>query len=56
MVTQHAGSSRVRPVSVNRLATSRHRVEWEIETAILRGSFSEPSTPAFARMIQAVHP
>jgi hypothetical protein len=24
-------------VSVNRLQTSRHRVEWEIETAILRG-------------------
>jgi hypothetical protein len=35
MVTHRAGSSRVRPVSVNRLATSRHRVEWEIETAIL---------------------
>jgi phage tail sheath protein FI len=37
MVTHHPGSSRVRPVSVNRLQTSRHRVEWEIETAILRG-------------------
>jgi Bacteriophage tail sheath protein len=37
MVTHHRVSSRVRPVSVNRLATSRHRVEWEIETAILRG-------------------
>jgi phage tail sheath protein FI len=37
MVTHHPGSSRVRPVSVNRLATSKHRVEWEIETAILRG-------------------
>ncbi len=37
MVTHHPASSRVRPVSVNRLATSRHRVEWEIETAILRG-------------------
>jgi phage tail sheath protein FI len=37
MVTHQAGSSRVRPVSVNRLATSKHRVEWEIETAILRG-------------------
>jgi len=36
MVTHHPGSSRVRPVSVNRLATSKHRVEWEIETAILR--------------------
>ena len=37
MVTHHPGSSRVRPVSVNRSATSKHRVEWEIETAILRG-------------------
>ena len=36
MVTHHPGSSRVRPVSVNRFATSKHRVEWEIETAILR--------------------
>jgi phage tail sheath protein FI len=36
MVTHRPGSSRVRPVSVNRLATSKHRVEWEIETAILR--------------------
>jgi uncharacterized protein len=36
LVTHHAGSSRVRPVSVNRSATSRHRVEWEIETSILR--------------------
>jgi hypothetical protein len=26
----------VRPVSVNRLTTSRHRVEWEIETSIFR--------------------
>ncbi len=37
MVTHYPGSSRARPVSVNRLATSRHRVEWEIETAILKG-------------------
>ncbi len=36
MVTHHPGSSRVRPVSVNRQATSLQRVEWEIETAILR--------------------
>lgn len=36
LVTHHAGSSRVRPVSVNRLATSKNRVEWEIETSILR--------------------
>jgi phage tail sheath protein FI len=39
MVTHRQGSSRVRPVSVSRLATSRHRVEWEIETAIL-GAFA----------------
>jgi uncharacterized protein len=34
MVTHQAGNSRVRPVAVNRLATSQQRVEWEIETAI----------------------
>jgi len=43
MVTHHPGSSRVRPVSVNRLATSRHRVEWEIETAILGSSAHLPA-------------
>jgi hypothetical protein len=37
LVTHRAGASRVRPVSVNRAATARHRVEWEIETSILRG-------------------
>ena len=37
LVTQRAGASRVRPVSVNRSATAKNRVEWEIETAILRG-------------------
>jgi uncharacterized protein len=37
LVTHRAGGSRVRPVSVNRLATSRQRVAWEIETSILRG-------------------
>jgi hypothetical protein len=37
LVTHQAGASRVRPVSVNRATTSRHRVEWEIETSILRG-------------------
>ena len=37
LVTHRAGASRVRPVSVNRSATAKHRVEWEIETAILRG-------------------
>ena len=36
LVTHRAGSSRVRPVSVNRSATSKQRVEWEIETSILR--------------------
>jgi uncharacterized protein len=37
LVTHRAGMSRVRPVSVNRSATSKQRVEWEIETSILRG-------------------
>ena len=37
LVTHCAGVSRVRPVSVNRSATSRQRVEWEIQTSILRG-------------------
>jgi uncharacterized protein len=37
LVTHRGGASRVRPVSVNRSATSRQRVEWEIETSILRG-------------------
>lgn len=37
LVTHRAGASRVRPVSVNRSATSAQRVEWEIETSILRG-------------------
>ncbi|MGH8267943.1 MAG: phage tail sheath family protein [Steroidobacteraceae bacterium] len=37
LVTHRAGASRVRPVSVNRSATARERVEWEIETSILRG-------------------
>jgi uncharacterized protein len=36
LVTHHPAASRVRPVSVNRLATSRQRVGWEIETAILK--------------------
>ncbi|MGH8201682.1 MAG: phage tail sheath family protein [Steroidobacteraceae bacterium] len=36
LVSHHPAASRVRPVSVNRLATSRRRVEWEIETAILK--------------------
>ncbi len=37
LVTHQAAGSRTRPVSVNRLATSRERVGWEIETSILRG-------------------
>ncbi len=37
LVTHQVGASRARPVSVNRLATSRQRVGWEIETSILRG-------------------
>ena len=36
LVTHHPASSRVRPVTVNRAATSRQRVEWEIETTILK--------------------
>ena len=36
LVTHQASSSRVRPVSVNRATTAKHRVEWEIETSILR--------------------
>jgi phage tail sheath protein FI len=38
LVTHRAGASRVRPVSVNRSATSKQRVEWEIESSILRTS------------------
>lgn len=37
LVTHQAAGGRVRPVSVNRLATSRQRVGWEIETSILKG-------------------
>ncbi len=37
LVTHRPGSSRVRPVSVNRSATAQQRVEWEIQTSILRG-------------------
>jgi hypothetical protein len=42
LLTHQPGTSRVRPVSVNRLATSGARVEEEIETAILRGLSIEP--------------
>ncbi len=37
LVTHRAGASRVRAVSVNRSETAKNRVEWEIETSILRG-------------------
>jgi uncharacterized protein len=37
LITHHGGVSRVRPVSVNRMVTSQRRLEWEIETAVLRG-------------------
>jgi uncharacterized protein len=36
LITYQGGCSRSRPVAVNRLATSQQRVEWEIETSILR--------------------
>jgi phage tail sheath protein FI len=38
LVTHHAGTSRCRPVSASRLATAPERLEWEIETAVLRGT------------------
>ena len=41
LVTHQSGASRVRAVSVNRLATSGERVAEEIETAILQGSALE---------------
>src|SRR3984885_2496678 len=42
LVTHHRGGSRVRTVSANRQATSQRRLEWEIETAILRGIVIAP--------------
>jgi len=36
LVTHQPGGDRVRPVSVNRAATCQRRVQWEIETSILR--------------------
>jgi hypothetical protein len=41
LLTHQPGASGVRPVSVNRLATSGPRVEEEIEAAILRGLSTE---------------
>ena len=37
LVTHQGGSSHVRTVTANRQATSQRRLEWEIETSILRG-------------------
>lgn len=37
LVTHRPEASRVRPVTVNRSATAKQQVEWEIETSILRG-------------------
>ena len=37
LVTHQSGASQVRTVSANRQATSQRRLEWEIETSILRG-------------------
>ena len=41
LVTHRPGLSRVRPVSVNRSATAQQRVEWEIQTSILRGGLRD---------------
>jgi phage tail sheath protein FI len=38
LVTHQAGTSRCRAVSPSRFATAPGRVEWEIETAVLRGT------------------
>ena len=38
LVTHQAGASRCRPVSPSRFATAPGRLEWEIETAVLRGT------------------
>ena len=37
LVTHQNGGSHVRTVTANRQATSQRRLEWEIETSILRG-------------------
>jgi len=42
LVTHQSGGSRVRAVSANRQATSQRRLEWEIETSILRGIIIGP--------------
>jgi phage tail sheath protein FI len=42
LVTHQSSGSRVRAVSANRQATSQRRLEWEIETSILRGIIVGP--------------
>jgi hypothetical protein len=42
LVTHQGGGSRVRAVSANRQATAQRRLEWEIETSILRGIIIGP--------------
>jgi len=42
LVTHQSSGSRVRAVSANRQATSQRRLEWEIETSILRGIIIGP--------------
>jgi uncharacterized protein len=42
LVTHQSGGSRVRAVSANRQATAQRRLEWEIETSILRGIIIGP--------------
>lgn len=41
LVTHQAGVSRCRPVSASRLATAPDQLEWEIETAVLRGTSTD---------------
>lgn len=41
LVTHQPGASRCRPVSPSRFATAPDRLEWEIETAVLRGTSLE---------------
>ncbi|HEY5101255.1 MAG TPA: hypothetical protein VII70_00615, partial [Steroidobacteraceae bacterium] len=42
LVTHQSSGSQVRAVTANRQATSQRRLEWEIETSILRGIISGP--------------
>lgn len=43
LITYQDHASRVRTVAVNRLATAQQRVDWEIETAILRNELESNS-------------